>query len=56
MCVELIGPRDTLEAFCRVQGALLTGKVIVYKHLEHWRVGTGIGLVEEQVSDAGVLK
>jgi len=55
MCVELIGPRATLEAFCRAQGALLTGKVIVYKHLEHWRIGTGTGLVEDQVSDAGVL-
>ena len=55
MCVELIAPRAALEAFCRDQGALLTGKVIVYKHLEHWCVGTGTCPVEEQVSDAGML-
>ena len=55
MCVELIGPRTTLEDFCRGQGALLAGKVIVYKHLEHWRVGVGTGLMEEQVSSPKVL-
>jgi len=38
MCVELIGPRDQLETFCRTHGALLQRKVIVYKHLEHWDV------------------
>ncbi len=47
MCVELIGPRAQLEAFCREHGALLHDKVIVYKHLEHWAVGKkGEGLVE----------
>lgn len=38
MCVELIGPRDQLEAFCRTHGDLLRDKVIVYKHLEQWRL------------------
>lgn len=38
MCVELIGPRDQLETFCRTHGALLHRKVVVYKHLEHWDV------------------
>jgi PII-like signaling protein len=39
LCVELIGSRDKLETFCAEQGALLKGKVIVYKHLEQWQVG-----------------
>ncbi len=38
MCVELIGPREQLEAFCREHGAMLLNKVIIYKHLEHWRL------------------
>jgi len=38
MCVELIGPRDQLETFCRAHGDLLRNKVIIYKHLEHWRI------------------
>ncbi|MFN3551521.1 MAG: DUF190 domain-containing protein [Novosphingobium meiothermophilum] len=38
MCVELIGPRDELAAFCARHGALLSGKVVVYKHLEHWTI------------------
>ncbi|MGC4250586.1 MAG: DUF190 domain-containing protein, partial [Sphingobium sp.] len=39
MCVELIDHRDSLERFCRAHGDFLAGKVIVYKHLEHWSVG-----------------
>ena len=39
LCVELIGPRDELERFCRRHGDLLKGKVIVYKHMEHWEIG-----------------
>lgn len=39
MCVELIGQRDQLELFCRQHGDLLSDKVIVYKHLEHWSIG-----------------
>ncbi len=39
MCVEVIGQRAQLELFCQRYGNLLTGKVIVYKHLEHWNVG-----------------
>jgi len=38
MCVELIAPREHLEDFCRLHGALLANKVIVYKHLEQWGV------------------
>jgi PII-like signaling protein len=38
MCVELIGDREELEEFCRTHGALLNTKVIIYKHLEHWRL------------------
>ncbi|MDJ0390285.1 DUF190 domain-containing protein [Roseomonas sp. E05] len=52
MCVEMIGPRDTLERFCRDHGALLESKVIVYKHLEHWHVSRGDGgtvRLEEEV-------
>lgn len=45
MCVELIGQRGELEAFCRLHGNLLAEKVIVYKHLEHWSVSrAGIDL------------
>lgn len=39
MCVELIGHREQLETFCRRHGELLSDKVIVYKHLEHWSIG-----------------
>ncbi|RYG01444.1 MAG: hypothetical protein EON94_07715 [Caulobacteraceae bacterium] len=38
MCVELIGDREQLETFCRDHGALLSGKVMIYKHLERWRL------------------
>ena len=41
MCVELIGQRGELERFCEGHGDLLAGKVIVYKHLEHWSIGPG---------------
>jgi hypothetical protein len=41
MCVELIGQRHELERFCEAHGDLLGGKVIVYKHLEHWSIGPG---------------
>ena len=36
--VELIGPRDDLELFCRKHGSLLRGKVVLYKHIEHWEI------------------
>ena len=59
MCVELIGPKAKLEAFCRQYGGLLAEKVIVYKHLEHWHVGkTPSGqtkLSEKDVPDAAAL-
>jgi PII-like signaling protein len=38
MCVELIGHRQELERFCERHGRLLADKVVVYKHLEHWKV------------------
>lgn len=37
--VEIIGLRDELEVFCRRHGDLLKGKVVIYKHIEHWEVG-----------------
>jgi H+/Cl- antiporter ClcA/PII-like signaling protein len=37
-CVEVIGHRPDLEAFVRQHGALLSGKVIIFKHLERWTV------------------
>lgn len=43
LCVELIGPREQLELFCRKHGDLLRGKVIVYKHMEHWELGESQG-------------
>lgn len=38
MYVELIGPREKLEDFCRKHGDMLKGKHIVYKHMEHWEI------------------
>ncbi len=38
MCVEILGPKQDLELFCRTHGELLRDKVIVYKHIEHWDV------------------
>ncbi len=46
MCVELIGSRAQLEAFCSRHGEQLASKVIVYKHLEHWSV-TPTGIAHE---------
>jgi hypothetical protein len=37
-CVEIIGHRPDLETFVRQHGALLSGKVIIFKHLERWNV------------------
>lgn len=39
LCIELISRREHLEKFCRKHGDLLQGKVIVYKHIEHWEIG-----------------
>lgn len=38
LCVELIADRRELELFCRTHALLLKGKVIVYKHMEHWDI------------------
>ena len=51
MCVELIGEREQLELFCRRHGDLLSSKVIVYKHLEHWTIGPK-GLTHEDATPA----
>ena len=48
LCVELISGREQLELFCRKHGELLTGKIVVYKHMEHWDIGSN----EIKVSDA----
>lgn len=49
MCVELIGQRAELERFCEGHGDLLAGKVIVYKHLEYWSIGSA-GLAHEDAA------
>ena len=51
LCVELIAPRDELELFCRKHGELIKGKVIVYKHMEHWDIGPHDSL---KIKDAAV--
>jgi H+/Cl- antiporter ClcA/PII-like signaling protein len=60
MCVEIIGQREKLEIFCREHGEMLQGKVIVYKHLEHWHIGpkpTEVAdLSPKQVSKAAELQ
>lgn len=52
LCVELIGPRDQLELFCRQHGDLLKDKVIVYKHMEHWELNRNT----IEVTEAGQLE
>jgi len=48
MCVELVGHRGELEEVCRKHGAQLTGKVIIFKHIEHWSIDKkGDDLIEE---------
>jgi PII-like signaling protein len=41
LCVEIIDQKDRLETFCRQHGRMLQGKVIIYKHVEHWDVAPG---------------
>jgi PII-like signaling protein len=54
MCVELIDHKDKLEAFCHRHGAMLKGKTIVYKHVEHWDIRGG-ELVEKDASPDEVI-
>lgn len=54
LCVELIDHKDRLEKFCRNHGALLQGKTIVYKHVEHWDV-RGSKLTEKDASPDEVI-
>lgn len=49
MCVELIDRKEKLELFCRKYGSLLKGKVIIYKQVEHWDVGSS-QLVEKELA------
>ena len=51
MCLELVDHKDKLEEFCRKHGDLLKGKVIVYKHVEHWSILAHKLVEEEVVSD-----
>lgn len=51
--MELIAGRDKLEEFCKTHGSLLQGKVIIYKHLEHWRLSAGKIEAEDIVKDEG---
>lgn len=58
-CVELIDQRESLEVFCRKHADLLRGRVLVYKHLEHWELqaetltATDATVEELQDSDEG---
>lgn len=54
VCVELIGQREQLEAFCRDHGEVLAGKVVVYKHLEHWTIGQEGAVLSEDVTEGEV--
>lgn len=36
LCVELVDSRARLEKFVKAHGELLRGRVMVYKHVEHW--------------------
>ena len=38
MCVELIGPKEALEQFCRQHAELLVGKMMYYTRLDTWRL------------------
>ena len=38
LCVELIAPREELELFAQKHADILKGKVLVYKHMEHWDI------------------
>ncbi|MGO8698268.1 MAG: hypothetical protein ACLQVY_11185 [Limisphaerales bacterium] len=36
--MELIADKDALKKFCQKHGALLEGKTVIYKPVEHWDV------------------
>lgn len=55
LCVELIDSKDALETFCRRRGALLEGKTVIYKHVEHWHVHVAPELAFEQGYPAQVF-
>jgi chloride channel protein, CIC family len=54
LCVELIDDRKKLELFCRKHGELLEGRVIVYKHMEHWDIHAHGQKAELKISDVPV--
>ena len=49
LAVELIGPSEDLESFCRAHGELLTGRVIVHKTVEHWQLEVGRVVVHDEL-------
>jgi H+/Cl- antiporter ClcA/PII-like signaling protein len=51
--IELIDQRAKLESFCRAHGDLLKGRVMVYKHVEHWDIHDGV--MEEHDATPGEL-
>lgn len=53
VCIELIDHKDVLEAFCRRHAILLSGRTIVYKHVEHWSIERR-GLVETDAPPDGL--
>ena len=55
MCVELIAPREQLEQFCRKHGVLLHDKVVVYKQMEHWKIGAH-GLQNDEAAGAAPVE
>lgn len=54
LCVEIIDRKTSLENFVRHHGALLQGKTIVYKHVEHWSI-SDLQLVERDASPSEVV-
>lgn len=38
MCVELIGPKESLEQFCRDHSEFLNGKLMFYARIDTWRI------------------
>jgi PII-like signaling protein len=51
LCVELIDEKVALEAFCHRHGALLQGKTVIYKPVEHWVVRAGETTLKKPAQD-----
>lgn len=52
LCIELIANRNQLELFCREHGDLLKGKIVVYKHMEHWDIHEHDHKMDIEINDA----